>query len=270
LFISRFESADPGEESFPAGEALIARAALNRIEIINCTLHPGGQRQLDGTPKGRRADIRTSMRLREPYGFDDAEELAFDQTPEIIIQRSISGPLLIDTGYTLSIKDSIIDAGAGVVDETFAYYSVSGATDPEKGWGPPTRVEGVTFFGPMRVERISGRGGIWAHYLKVFNNQIGCIKYSYFAGQGADRLPEHFACVDGAAALLRFTSEVFGEPGYGQLAHPTDFRIRERGPGDDAMGAFGFLLEAHKWRNLQIRFREFMPLGIRAILIPVT
>jgi hypothetical protein len=49
-----------------------------------------------------------------------------------------------------------------------------------------------------------------------------------------------------------------------------DFRILERGPNDDAMGAFGFLLEAHRWHNLNIRFREFMPLGVRPLLIPVT
>jgi hypothetical protein len=65
-------------------------------------------------------------------------------------------------------------------------------------------------------------------------------------------------------------SDVFGNPAYCQLADTTDRRIREQGPQDDAMGAFGFLLEAHKRRNLQIRFREFMPVGIRPLLIPVT
>ena len=55
-----------------------------------------------------------------------------------------------------------------------------------------------------------------------------------------------------------------------ELALSTDFRVRERGPNDDAMGCFGFLLEAHKWRNLQIRYREFMPVGVRPLLIPVT
>ena len=54
------------------------------------------------------------------------------------------------------------------------------------------------------------------------------------------------------------------------LIKETDRRIREQGPQDDAMGAFGFLLEAHKRRNLQIRFREFMPVGVRPLLIPVT
>ena len=70
--------------------------------------------------------------------------------------------------------------------------------------------------------------------------------------------------------MLQFVSEIFGESAYGQIAHPSDFRIKERGPNDDAMGAFGFLLEAHKWRNLQVRFREFMPVGVRPLLIPVT
>ena len=71
-------------------------------------------------------------------------------------------------------------------------------------------------------------------------------------------------------AQLEFVSEGFGNPAYGQLAMTTDQKIREQGPQDDAMGAFGFLSEAHKWRNLQVRFREFMPVGIRPLLIPVT
>ena len=48
-------------------------------------------------------------------------------------------------------------------------------------------------------------------------------------------------------------------PGYGQLALGADWRIRTVGPADDAMGAFGFLLEAHKWANLGIRLAEFTP-----------
>jgi hypothetical protein len=251
---------------FPAGAPLIARAALNRLEIIGCTLDPGGFRQLDGT----RAPIRDAMRLAQPYGFANAaDETAFNQTPAIIVQRSIAGPLLIDVGYNLTLEDAIVDAGRGVADDPDQAFAVSGATDPVDGWGPPTGVSGATLFGRMRVWQIGGQGGIWVHALEVLNNQKGCLKYSYFSGVG-DRLPQHHACVVGTAAKLRFTQEWFSDPAYGQLALSADFRIRERGPKDDAMGAFGFLLEAHKWRNLQIRFREFMPVGVRPLLIPVT
>jgi hypothetical protein len=259
LFITR--SAD-----FPVGEPLIARAALNKLEILNCTLDPGGYQQLDDN----RAESYPALQLHEPYGFEgDAEENAFDQTPEIVIQHTITGPLRIDRGYTLFLQDSIIDAGEDAAIE----FAVAGTDDPTDdlvvGCGPPTRVNGITVFGRMRVESLQGRGGIWVHPLEVLNNQRGCIKFSYFSGQG-DRLPQHHACVKGTDAPLHFNSDLFEHPAYGQLAHTTDFRIRERGPRDDAMGAFGFLLEAHKWRNLQIRYREFMPVGIRPLLIPVT
>ncbi len=254
---------DPGSHDDP----LIARAALNSLEIIGCTLDPAGFK----TIHGERAPIFTSMRLDESYGFTKAkEESAFNQIPNIILQRTIAGPLLIDSVYRLDVTDSIIDAGQGVDDhnDKFAVSSASG--NPAKGWAPPTHVSGASILGRMRVESIEGRGGIWVHALEVLDNQKGCIKFSYFSGEAADRLPQNHACVKGTEAPLHFRSEIFGQPAYCQLAASADFRIRERGPNDDAMGAFGFLLEAHKWRNLQIRFREFMPVGIRPLLIPVT
>jgi hypothetical protein len=256
-------------ESFPAGEPLIARATLNGLEIVRCTLDPGGYRQLDGN----RAAIRDSLVLQKPYGFAaQDEEDAFNQTPEIVIQRSITGPLFMtSTGYRLALTDSIIDAGSGVdTPPSTAAFAVSGSrAAPATSWGPATQVSGITVFGRMRIESITGRGGIWAQSLEALDNQKGCIKFSYFAATG-NRLPQWHACVFGSEALLAFSSEHFGDPAYGRLAHTSDFRIRERGPGDDAMGAFGFLLEAHAWRNLTIRFREFMPLGVRSLVIPVT
>jgi hypothetical protein len=258
--------------NFPAGEPLIARAALHSIELIDCTLDPEGFTQLDGT----RAAVEPSVNLREPYGFDDPDdEEVFKETPEVIVYRAVTGPLHIDTGYRLTLTDSIIDAGQGVGNTADA-YAIRDAANLPNSWGPPTTVSGVTVFGRTRVESITGRGAIFVHALQARDVQKGCLKFSYFSGEPADRLPQNHACVRGitadpeGAARLLFTSEIFGEPGYAQLAYATDFRVRERGPGDDQMGAYGFLLEAHKWRNLQIRFREFMPVGVRPLLIPVT
>jgi hypothetical protein len=268
-------------EAYPVGEeALVARAALNSLEIMSCTLDPGGYRQVDGN----RAPIKTSLKLKEPYGFllNQQEEEVFAQTPEVILFRTICGPLLIDTGYTLSLTDSIVDAGQGVAGSPDALVIANASVAPD--WGPPTTFNGVTLFGRTRVESVSGSGGIFVHALQAHDTQKGCVRFSYLAnekedlllGTHADLLPQNYACVKGKTAvkgeeaLLEFTSELFGDPAYGQLAAMTDFRIRERGPNDDAMGAFGFLLEAHKWRNLQIRFREFMPVGVTPLLIPVT
>ncbi len=265
LYITRGQTFPPNPGAHD--EPLIARAALNSLELINCTLDPANYKSIHGD----RQPTFVSMKLDETYGFADADEQsAFNQIPNIVLQRSVSGPMLIDNVYRLNVTDSIIDAGQGVADNAGKFAITSATGDPAKGWGPPTFMSGVTILGRTRVESIEGRGGIWVHALEVLDNQKGCIKFSYFSGEAEDRLPQNHACVKGTDAALRFRSEIFGEPAYCQLANSADWRIREQGPNDDAMGAFGFLLEAHKWRNLQIRFREFMPVGIRSLLIPVT
>jgi len=76
--------------------------------------------------------------------------------------------------------------------------------------------------------------------------------------------------VFGTEAVLAFTDERFGMPGYAQLRRRSDVRILEQGPGRDMMGAFGYLRNTHKWKNISIRFREFMPVGVRPVPIPVT
>jgi len=268
LHITRHITGKPSE-SFPEKEPLIARAAVDSLEIVGCTLDPGGHILLDDS----KAPVHPSIRLREPYGFGPQEEQTFDQTPQVVLQRTISGPLFIDTGYTLSISESIVDAGIGIEDELPAGsaqgIALGGGTDPVSGWGPQSQVFGVTFLGSTRVESIMGRGGIWTHSLKVLDNQKGCLRYSYFSGEG-DRLPQNIGCIHGTEAELDFVSQDHNSSSYAQIKHTSDYRIKEQGPDNDAMGAFGFLMEVHKWRNLQIRFREFMPVGIRPLFIPVT
>lgn len=137
----------------------------------------------------------------------------------------------------------------------------------------------MTILGRVRAFSAEGAGGIVTGVVEVFDQQRGCLKYCYFADDTGSppppnevkhRLPPHFACVFGSDARLIFTSEYFGDPAYCQLSLECDRRILEEGVDNDQMGAFNFVLEAHKWRNLKIRFREFMPVGIRPLLIPVS
>jgi hypothetical protein len=254
---------------FDPGAALIERAALNQLFLDGCTLDPGGAHVLDGTAEGSRGPIRTAMKLGDDYGFTDGtEEAAFDQTPEIVVNRSICGPLAIDDGYTVSVADGIVDAGSGVEDSAPA-LAFSATSSPETNWGALLSMSGATFLGRVRAQSASGRGGLFVHALAVHDDQTGCIKFSYFAGE-ANRLPQHHACVFGGDAALSFASELFGAPGYAQLHGRSDPRILEQGPGDDAMGCFGYLTNAHKWKNIHIRYREYMPVGIRPVLILVT
>ena len=251
---------------FPAGQALVNRAAVARLEIIGCTLAPGGHSLRNGS----RAPMQPALRLAAGYGFANPADVdAFVPTPDIVIQRSILGTLAVDERYRLDIEDSIIDAGLGFSDAATGLFAIAAATNPGTAWGAPLDFDGLTCFGPVRVAAVGGLGGIFTQRFAVLDNQHGCIKWSAFHG-GADRLPPNHFCVRSTDARIVFTSERFNDPGYAQLARETDRRVRELGPDDDAMGAFGFLLEAHKWTNLQVRLREFMPVGVRPFVVSVT
>ncbi len=252
---------------YAASDPLINRVALNQLELINCTLDPGNHRALDGL----RQDNRYAFILDNLYGFDDSnapdsELVIFDQTPHIILKRCISGSAAIDDGYTLQLQDSIIDAQNETT--TTVDWAVHAATgNIMDNWGPALTVDGVTCFGGMRVESATGQGAIWWQDLHVHDDQQGCIKFSYFAGID-DILPQHQGCVQGLP--ISFTSKVFGEAGYAQLKLRSHRKILEQGPGRDEMGAYGFLSNSHRWKNINIRYREYMPVGINPVLVPVT
>lgn len=262
---------DRDAAAFSGDEALIGQAALNRLVLDGCTLDPGGALQLDGSPDGTRQGFRAGLELTDDYGFidDPTEALAFDQIPVIEIRHSILGSAWVDPGYLLDIRDSLIDAGSGVGDGPGNLAIAAATGDREELYGPDIRFSGLTCFGRARVNRAEGDGAILLHRLRVRDHQYGCIRFSYFSGDG-DRLPPHHGCVFGADTRLGFSHEWFGQPGYGQLRLSSDRRLLEQGPNQDAMGVFGYLLNTHKWKNLSIRYREFVPVGTRPVLIPIT
>jgi hypothetical protein len=290
------------DAAFPAGGALVAQAVVNRLEIDGCTLDPGGARVLDGTPAGSRGPLRTAMRLTDTMGLSAAEVAQFGQEPQIAVFNSICGSLEIDRRYRVSLTSCIVDGGAGVTDTApaLAIRAATGAAETE--WAAPMAFDGITVFGRVRVEVARGRGAIFTHRLEVHDTQDShtgplfsshgapsalaqclqrpdnlaelekggsCIRNSYFRGDG-DRLPQHVGCLIGPNPLPVFAAQIFGFPGYGQLAPGNDRRILEDGPGADEMGAFNFLGNTHKWKNIGIRLREFTPVGIRTLLIPAT
>jgi hypothetical protein len=214
--------------------------------------------------------MQPAMRLANDYGFTlQADRDAFVPTPDIVVQRSITGSLAVDDRYRLDLDGVIVDAGLDVGDPPTGAFAIAAATSPTTAWGAALEFQGITCFGPVRVSAVGGLGGIFAQRFAVLDDQHGCIKWSWFAGDG-DRLPPNHFCLRAPDARIAFTSTWFNDPGYAQLARASDRRVRTLGPGDDEMGAFGFLLEAHKWTNLQVRLREFMPVGVRPLLIPVT
>lgn len=282
--------------SFPAGDALIAQAVVNRLELDGCTLDPGGAVLLNGSVSGGRTPLRTAIQLAADRGLTATQQLAFEQTPEIVLSHCIAGAIRIDRNHRLGLVASIVDAGAAVDAPTPA-LAISAATgNLEAEWSAPFAFDGLTVLGRSRVEQARGDGAIFVHRLEVHDNQdshVGplfsvrsksphqgdvlalldkggsCIRASWFADE-ANRLPQHVACLFAPDAHLRFTADRFGSPAYAQLALDADRRLHDEGPNADEMGAYGFLLATHRWKNVDIRLREFAPVGIRVLLIPVS
>lgn len=260
---------------FPVDEPLIAAVAVDRLELLGCTLDPGGHQRLDGSPAGDTAPYQPSLRLDDDHGYapGSTEAVAFDLIPQILLRNCISGAVLVDPDHRLLIAHSLIDAGGGVRAAPPGALAIGAATDAERAWGAALVFQGITVLGRGRVEQADGAGGIFVQPLQVLDTQVGCIRQSWLCGRD-DRLPLAVGCLRGThsdePAALRFTSEQFGTPAYGQLALDCDTRIRGQGPLGDQMGACGFLGEAHQWRCLALRLREQMPVGIHPLLVPLT
>ncbi len=246
----------------PVTDAIVTRAAVNRLTFEGVTLNPGGHVVLDGSPSGTPADPQPALALAPDLGFADAAALeAFDELPEVSFRGCISGSISMGPRYRLNLTDSIVDGGDQLA---------IGSTDPAPAYGPITEIDGVTLFGAVRVRAANGEGGVFRDQLRVRDHQTGCLSYCRFSGDG-DRLPPHFACAFGPDAQLAFTSSIFGAPGYGQLNRIRTAReVLEDGPNADEMGAYGTLMNTHKQKNLNIRLREFTPVGIRTVLANVT
>jgi hypothetical protein len=253
------------QDATSPGIPLIAQAALERLEIVQCTLDPGSALTLK--PPTTTASI-AAMHLDGQFGFTDLTEYhTFKVTPRIILEQSIAGPLLMEQVYSLALERSIVDAGAPPGSPAADAVAIGSLADPVNGYGPPLSFHRITVLGISRVRTAGGSSGIFCHSLEAWNNQTGCIRNSSFSAE-ANRLPQNFACVTGAS--YGFTAGQWNQPGYAQLPLDSDNSILNDGQDNDQMGAFGFLLESHKWRNLSIRLRENVPAGSTVDIVPVT
>ena len=121
--------------------------------------------------------MQPALRLVNGYGFTKAaDEAAFVPTPDIVLQRSITGALAIDDRYRLDIQDSIVDAGRGVGDPPARHWRSPPRPIPPTAWGAPLDFHGLTCFGARAGQRGRRLGGIFTQRFEVLDNQHGCIK----------------------------------------------------------------------------------------------
>ncbi len=140
-----------------------------------------------------------------------------------------------------------------------------------------------TVMGPAYLHRFEATECILVDRVTVEDAQHGCVRFSAWAAGSV--LPRRYESVEIPAGAPIFTSDVFGDAGYGQLLVNADRRIiqpatpvgqaaplsiTQGGPTGSEMGAFAQEMNAIKTRSVLTKYDEFMPLGLSPVVVNVT
>jgi len=163
----------------------------------------------------------------------------------------------------ISITDCIIDGdGGAVVDAT----------------GARADIESSTFFGTVDVQVLEASDSIFTDRLSATRHQEGCVRFCWLPELSST--PRRYRCQPELALLatsdpaeqkrirarLRpmFTSDVYGQPAYAQLAVNGPMEIRTGADDGSEMGAFDFLKQPQRETNLEASLDEYLRFGLEA------
>jgi hypothetical protein len=186
----------------------------------------------------------------------------------ILLTRTIIGRIyMTNSEAKLEVIDSIID-GKGSLDTLTCYNLKS---------------EGSTIFGKVNVSILElASNTIFTDTVLSNRLQVGCMRFCHVPdGSHAPRryrcqpdYPPRISQSEKTAIALkmrpRFTSEVYGEPGYGQLHKDIPKEIFEGADNQGEMGVFNHLYQAQRINNLKSSFDEYMRFGLEAGIFLVT
>jgi hypothetical protein len=187
------------------------------------------------------------------------------------IDHSITGPILVDPAATierLEITDSIVHGPPRVLPPNPMDPAISSLTGE-------AHLRRTTVFGDIDVPWLYASEVLIAGYADVTNTQAGCFRFSAVLEMrdpdqpliDHSRVPHpyesHF--LPGAAGL--FTSAIFCQPGYAQLAESAPEFLRRGAKNGGEIGAFNSLLNPIKFDSLRAKVDEFAPFGLLPVYI---
>lgn len=188
---------------------------------------------------------------------------------KITLMRSICGPIVLTNSTpSLRLNESIVDGAGG---------------DAIAAAGTAVEVEKSTVLGSTSALRIEAGNSIFTGAVKVIRQQVGCIRFSYLPDES--KTPRRFRCQPDLAlknvepakkntVIVRlapsFTSEDYGDYGYGQLRLGCAEELRTGAEDGSEMGVFSFLRQPQRVTNLQTGLDEYLRFGLEAGIIFVT
>jgi hypothetical protein len=227
---------------------------LSLLEIVHCTLVPGRTLDAVGNP-GTPAAVSVSVALAGVT---------------VSIERSITGALRAAPESNVELVDSIVDA-TDVAAVAFADLDDAGA-------GAALSANASTVIGKIHSREFGTVSNCifmanlmdpdtWNAAVWTERKQTGCVRFSFLPFDSI--APRRYRCqptsVDSARRLSpRFTSLNYGQAAYGQLSPTTAEEIWRGADDESEMGAFHHLYAPQRDRNLRIRLREYLRVGLEA------
>jgi len=224
------------------------------------------------------AQLRFEACTLDPNSSSTASLICADNNArnraDYILCRCITGGIVLGPGVErLTLADSIVHQRSGLA------ISSGTGSPPAFLSAANVQLERVTVFGLIRCEVLSTSECLLSDLAFVADQQSGCVRFTRF--QRGSVLPRRYRCVPTESqtkassepwlcAVPVFNSRRFGRPDYAQLASACPAEILTAGESGAEVGAFAARLNTIRFNNLQTKLREFLPVGLSAVVVAET
>jgi len=183
----------------------------------------------------------------------------------LTIENSIVGPILVQGAgelTNLDLNDSIID---GQESATPVISVPAGRVTMRR----------VTVFGEVEVEWLDASEALITGFTNVTNTQEGCFRFGAVIerqdplnpASPHSRVPHPYESYFVKDFDGMFTSRVFGQPGFAQLAESAPEFLQRGAENGSEIGALSSLLNPIKLDSLRAKVDEFAPFGLFPVYV---
>jgi hypothetical protein len=263
----------------PAASSLRVTAPMSELEL-NGLLLSGGPLRIESPVNALRL-IACSLDPRSAVdGSLISSGVASGDRADYLLCRCISGGLRLGAGVgRLIVADSIVDQQGGVAIGGTAAPGGPAGSAPAGPFATLVHLERVTVWGRIRCDVLEASESLLDDLVVVEDQQTGCIRFTRY--ELGSVLPRRFQSVpsDEQAAAFPgtgrclapvFGSRRFGRPDYAQLAVTGPPELLNASEARAEVGAFASALNPLRLGNLLVKLREFMPVGLSAVVIAET
>ncbi|MFF2231395.1 hypothetical protein [Streptomyces anulatus] len=239
-----------------AGRSVQVHGAVDEVVVRHCTLVPGWD--LDD-------------RARPQHPEEPGLELVNTQA-RLRVEHSVLGTVVVRQDETAAEPNTVCLADS-VLDATGR--EMAALTGPE---GRPAHAvlaaRRTTVIGAVRVRGVELlENSLFDGEVRVSHRGEGCVRFCWLPPDS--HTPARFHCEpeqsgDPRRVALRFTSTLYGTPGYVQLADGCAEEIRRGADDGSEPGALHDLFQPLREDNLRTRLAEYTPAGCDSGLFFVT